>query len=136
MECQTVAAWTRQGYVALLPISPAVQVPHQELCSKETQQEDKEGKDREISELQQGGGQDACTRPHSGIKHTIINKVNKNSTQKEDNNKRNETDNETTIDKEEASIGGGSFSMPSSDDNCKGGIDSAMGEGLMIDSYS
>ncbi len=56
MECQTVAAWTRYGYVALLPISPAVQVPHQELCSKETEQEDKEGKDREISELQQGGG--------------------------------------------------------------------------------
>ena len=53
---------------------------------------------------------------------------------REDNSKRNETDNETTIDKEEASIGGGSFSMPSSDDNCKCGIDSAMGEGLMIDS--
>ncbi len=49
VDCQTVAAWTRDGYVALLlPISlPSLaRVPQQDIYSKETEGE-KEEKDRE-----------------------------------------------------------------------------------------
>jgi hypothetical protein len=54
----------------------------------------------------------------------VINEVNKDSTGEEDNDERNQTDNETTNDNEEASIGGGGFSVPSPD-NFKGCFDSA-----------
>jgi hypothetical protein len=53
MDCQTVAAWTRDGYVALiLPIflPSTAWVLHQDLCSKETEGE-KEEKDRESHKL-------------------------------------------------------------------------------------
>jgi hypothetical protein len=53
MDCRTVAAWTRDGYVAfLLPVSlpSIVQVPHQDICSKEMEGE-KEEKDRENCKL-------------------------------------------------------------------------------------
>ncbi len=49
MDCQTVAAWTKDGYVTLLfPVSlpSTVQVPHQDICSKETEGGNEE-KDRE-----------------------------------------------------------------------------------------
>jgi hypothetical protein len=53
MDCQTVAAWTRDGYVALLlPVSlpSTAQIQHQDICSKETEGE-KEEKDRENRKL-------------------------------------------------------------------------------------
>ncbi len=79
---------------------------------------------------------DACARLHSGIRlthvhgHTVasgsmINEVIKDSTEKEDNDERNQTDNDITNKNKEASIGGGGFSMPSPN-NCKGCIDSAI----------
>ncbi len=66
MDCPSVAAWKRDGYVALLlPIflPSTAWVPYQDLCSKETERE-KEDKDRENRKLQcgkwwkvnQGGG--------------------------------------------------------------------------------
>ncbi len=61
---------------------------------------------------------DACVRPHSGIRLYVI-KVNKDSMEEEDNNERNQTDNETTNDNKEASIGVGCFFV-SSPNNCKG----------------
>jgi hypothetical protein len=56
MDCQTVAAWTRDGFVAILPISSlpsTVQVLHQDLFLKEMQGE-KEEKHRENHTLQCG----------------------------------------------------------------------------------
>jgi hypothetical protein len=53
MDCQTVAAWIRDGYVTLLlPVSlpSIVQVLHQDICSKETEEE-KEENDRENRKL-------------------------------------------------------------------------------------
>ena len=78
---------------------------------------------------------DACARPHSGVRIYVISEVNEDSREEEDNNERNQTENETASDNEEASIGGGGFSMPSPD-NCKDCIHSAIKEGLLIDSQS
>jgi hypothetical protein len=53
MNYQNVAAWIKDGYVALLlPISlpSTAQVLHQDICSKETEGE-KEEKDRENHKL-------------------------------------------------------------------------------------
>ncbi len=79
--------------------------------------------------------EDVCARPHSGIRLYVINEVNKDSTEEEDNNKRNQTDNETIAnDNKEVSIGGGGFSVPSPD-NCMGCIDLTIRGGfLLIDS--
>ncbi len=77
--------------------------------------------------------EDACARPHSGIRLYVINEVNEDNTEEEDNNKRNQTNNETTNNNKEASIGGGGFSMPSLD-NCKGCIDSTIRGGLLMGS--
>jgi hypothetical protein len=78
----------------------------------------------------------ACARPHSGIRLSVINEVSKDSTDKEDDNKRNKSNNETANDNQKESIGGSGFLLPSPDDNCKGGIDSVIGGGLLIDSQS
>jgi hypothetical protein len=66
----------------------------------------------------------ACARPDSGIRLSVINKVDNNSMKWDDNNERNKTGNETANgDKEmRMSIGGSGFSMPSPGYNCKGGI--------------
>ncbi len=53
MDYQTVATWTRDGYVALLlPVSlPSTrEILHQDLCSKDMEGE-KEEKDRENHKL-------------------------------------------------------------------------------------
>ncbi len=66
MDCRTVTAWTRDGYVTLLlpaSLPSTARVPHQDICSKETEGE-KEKKDRENRKLwcgkwwkvDQGGG--------------------------------------------------------------------------------
>ena len=56
--------------------------------------------------------------------------------EEEDDNKRNQTDNETMSNNVEVSIGGGGFSVPFPKDNCNGGIDYAIRGGLLIDSQS
>ncbi len=76
---------------------------------------------------------DACARLHSGIRLYVINEVNKDNTDEANNDIRNQTNNETTNNNEEASIGGGGFSMPSLN-NCKGCIDSTIKGGLLMDS--
>jgi hypothetical protein len=52
------------------------------------------------------------------------------------NKERNKTDNETAKDNnnKEASIRGSGFPVPSPDGNSEGGIGSAIGESLLIDS--
>jgi hypothetical protein len=55
---------------------------------------------------------------------------------KEDKNNGSKTENETASDNEKSSIGGSGFSVPSPHHNWKGGIDSVMGGGLLIDSQS
>ncbi len=77
---------------------------------------------------------DACTRQHSGIRLSVINKVDDNSTGEDNENKRNKTGYETTNGNKEASIGGSGLSVLSPDDYCKGGIDSVIGGGLLVNS--
>jgi hypothetical protein len=76
---------------------------------------------------------DACARPHSGIRLSVTNKVNKDSTKEEDSNKRNQTNNEIANKIKEASIGGGGISVPFPND-FKGYIVSGTRGGLLIDS--
>jgi hypothetical protein len=80
-----------------------------------------------VEKLIEEEAEDACARPHSG---------DNNSTKEEDNRKRNEANNETANSNEEASIGGSGFPLPSLNDSSEGGIDSAIGRGLLIDSQS
>jgi hypothetical protein len=77
---------------------------------------------------------DTCARPHSGIRLSVIDKVYNDSTEEDNNNERHKTNNEITNSNEEASIGGSGFSVPSPDDNCEAGVDSAIGGGFLIDS--
>ena len=76
--------------------------------------------------------ENVCARPHSGIRLSVINEVNQDSTEEKDDNKRNLPNNETAIDNEEARIGGSGFSVPSLKDSCEDDIDSAIGGGLLI----
>ncbi len=78
---------------------------------------------------------DACARPHSGIRLSVINKVIKDSMEEDNNDKRNQTNNETANKKKEASIGGGGISVPPPN-NCKGCIVSGIRGGMLIDSQS
>jgi hypothetical protein len=64
----------------------------------------------------------ACARPHSGIRLSVIDKVDNNSMKGDDNNKRNKTDNENANGEKEMSIGGSGFSLHSPGYNCQGGI--------------
>jgi hypothetical protein len=143
MACQIIAAWTRDGSVSLLPISlpSTVPVPHQDLCSKEMEGKEEE-RDRKTVSSDVGSGEklikeeakDACARPHSGIRLSVIDEVNEDSMEVEDNNKRNKTGNQTTHYNEEVSIGGSRLSVPSLANNCKGGINSAIGGCLLLNS--
>jgi len=75
---------------------------------------------------------DACARPHSGIRLYVIIEVKEDSTEEEDKDERNQTNNETTANaNQEASIGGGGFSVPSPN-NCNGCIDSAIRGGFLL----
>ncbi len=78
---------------------------------------------------------DACARPHSGIRLSVINEVIKDSMEEDNNDKRNQTNNETANKKKEASIGGGGISVPPPN-NCKGCIVSGIRGGMLIDSQS
>ncbi len=64
----------------------------------------------------------ACVRPHSGIRLSVIDKDDNDSMKGDDNNKGNKTENETANGNKEMSIGGSGFSMPSLGYNCKGSI--------------
>jgi hypothetical protein len=64
----------------------------------------------------------ACARPHSGIRLSVIDEVDNDSMKGDDDNKRNKTDNETANGDKEMSIGGSGFSLHSPGYNCKGGI--------------
>ncbi len=75
---------------------------------------------------------DACARQHSGIKLSVINEVDNNSTEEDDNNKRNKSDCEIANSNKEASIGGSGFSVLSPNYKCKGSIDSVIGGGLLF----
>ncbi len=55
----------------------------------------------------------ACARPHSGIRLSVIDKVDNDSMKGEYNNERNKTDNETANGDKEMSIGGSGFSLHS-----------------------
>ncbi len=88
MDCQTVVAWTRDGYVALLlsvSLPSTARVPHQSAQRKQ------KGKRRKRTgktvSFDVGSGEnlikeeavDACARPHSGIRLFVINEANKDS---------------------------------------------------------
>jgi hypothetical protein len=75
---------------------------------------------------------DTCARLHSGIRLSVINEVDDDSTEKDNNNERHKINNETTHSNKEASIGGSGFSVPSPDDKCKAGVDSAIGGCFLI----
>ena len=87
MECWPFAAYKRDGYVSLLPLPPpnSVGLPHQKLCSRESDK-DEEEKGRESHKLHRGVWQkkikeeakNACARPHSDIRLSVINKVDNN----------------------------------------------------------
>ncbi len=70
--------------------------------------------------------ENACARPHSGIRLSVIDEVDaevdNDSMKGDDDNKRNKTDNETANNYEEMSIGGSGFSLHSPGYNCEGGI--------------
>jgi hypothetical protein len=70
--------------------------------------------------LIEGEAENACARPHSGIRLSAINEVDNNSMKGDDDNKRNKIANETANGNKEMSIGGSGFSMPSPGYNCKG----------------
>jgi len=66
--------------------------------------------------------ENACARPHSGIRLSVIDKVDNGSIKGDDDNERNKTDNETANGDKEMSIGGSGFSLHSPGYNCEGGI--------------
>jgi hypothetical protein len=61
--------------------------------------------------------EDTCARPHSGIRLSVIDEVDNNSTEEDNNNERHKTNNEITNSIKEASIGGSGFSVPSPNNN-------------------
>jgi hypothetical protein len=63
-----------------------------------------------------------CARPHSGIRLSVITKVDNDSMKGDDDNKRIKTDNETANGDMEMSIGCSGFFLHSPGYNCKGGI--------------
>jgi hypothetical protein len=63
-----------------------------------------------------------CARPHSGIRLSVINKVDNNSKKGEYDNERNKTNNETANGNKEMSIGGSGFSVHSPGYIWEGGI--------------
>jgi hypothetical protein len=94
----------------------------------------------------------ACARPHSGsgIRLSVIDKVDNDSMKGDDNNERNKTDNETANGDKEMSIGGSGsgFSLHSPGYNCEGsivlnihnnnireGVDESTGAGGMFGSW-
>jgi hypothetical protein len=66
----------------------------------------------------------ACARPHSGIRLSVIDKVDNDSMKGDDDNERNKTDNETANGDKEMSIGigGSGFSLHSPSYNYEGSI--------------
>jgi hypothetical protein len=70
--------------------------------------------------LIQKEAKNVCARPHSGIRLSVINKVDNNCMKGDDDNKRNKTNNDTANSNKEMSIGGSGFSVPSPGNNCKG----------------
>ncbi len=80
-----------------------------------------------VEKLIEKEAKDACARSYSG---------DNDSTEEDNDSKRNEANNEIANSNEEASIGGSGFSAPSPNDNSEGGIDSGMGRGLLINSQS
>jgi hypothetical protein len=78
--------------------------------------------------------EDTCARPHSGIRLSVINEVDDDSTEEDNNNERHKTNNEITNSNKEASIGGSGFSVPSPGNDCKAGVESVIGGGFLIDS--
>ncbi len=66
--------------------------------------------------------ENACARPHRGIRLSVINKGDNHSTKGDDDKERNKTDNETATGNKEMSIGGSGFSVSSPGYNCEGGI--------------
>jgi hypothetical protein len=66
----------------------------------------------------------ACARPHSGIRLSVIDKVDNDSIKGDDDNERNKTDNETANGDKEMSIGigGSGFSLHSPGYNYEGSI--------------
>jgi hypothetical protein len=91
-------------------------------------EKDEEEKGREIHKLHRGNWQkiikeeaeNTCARPHSGIRLSVVNKVDNNSMKMDDDSKRNKIDNETAKGNKEMSIGGSGFSVPSPGYNCEG----------------
>ena len=87
----------------------------------------------------------ACARQHSGIRLSVINKVDNGGMKGDGDNKRNKTGNETANGNREVSIEGSGFSVPFPGYNCEGGtrlinfqssLDNVDGDGNNNDSTS
>ena len=71
----------------------------------------------------------ASARPHSGIRLSVIDEVDKDSTEQKDEdeiNKNNKMKPQLTTRRQTMDNGGSGFSMPSPKNNCEGGIDSVI----------
>ena len=66
----------------------------------------------------------SCARPHSGsgVRLSVIDKVDSDNMKGDDDNERNKTDNEPANGDKKMSIGGRGFSLHSPGYNCEGGI--------------
>jgi hypothetical protein len=114
MAGQIVPAWARDGYVSLLPPSPSPQQhrSHTKTSSQRKWRGEKRQETGKTVSCIVGSGEnlineeakDACARPHSGIRLSVINDVYEDSTEKEDKTKRNKTGNQTAHYNEEVSI--------------------------------
>ena len=142
MECRPFAAYKRDGYVALLPLPPPnrIGVSHTKNSAQRNRRKTRRKRAGKFISCTVGSGEklikeeaeNACARPHSSIRLSVIDKVDDNSTEEDNNNERHKTNNEITNSNKEASIGGSGFSVPSPDDNCKAGVDPAVGGGFLI----
>jgi hypothetical protein len=144
MDCQTVAAWTRDGYVALLLPSPSPQ--QRGSRTKTSAQRKRKGKRQKRTgktvSFNVGSGEKlikeeakvACARPHSGIRLFMINEVNKDSmeedykdegsTEKDINKESNKSEGEKL---DCVRTGSGGFFVSSPNNDCEGGIGSMIG---------
>jgi hypothetical protein len=80
---------------------------------------------------------DMSARPHSGIRHFIINEVSKDCMEEDyedDGNKESKNAEDNNVDS--VRTGSGGFFVSSPDNDCKGGIDSMIGGGRPIDPQS
>jgi hypothetical protein len=151
--CGILSGFPNQGCsiqkMDMLPYSPSTSTQQLKSCAKTSAQR-KQSKTRTKKTWKSincnvGSGEnlvkekveDTSTRLHSGIRLPVINQVVKNSTEEDNNTKRNDINNETVYGKEEATNASRGLSMlPPPNNNSKGGIDSVISGSWLIDSQS